>query len=440
MEPLRAGPRLSSSRSTRLRRNVAALLGARGLTIAMALAQVAVALPYLGGERYGSWMLLLAVASAIHICDFGIGLATQRAMADAIARDHPDVARAVARHGTVALAGIACVLLAAGGPFVAFANWPEWCGLAEASEARVAAGALLVLTALALPLNMAPRVAGAAQRQWIQALWGAVGGAATLAWVVFAAGAAWSFPILVAGAAVIAILQNAAMAIHALRLLGWPLRPWPSLPCAERRELRRNCLLFAVPQFGEALINGMPAAALSVAAGPVAVTGYNLVQRILSPFGQVQGLMLAALWPAYTEAHLRGDLAWVGAKFRQTLGISLGLVVAMAVVTSVIDPLVAWWTRRTFDGLPPALAWAAFGWFGALVAIQPLTSLLIGFGQAKLLARSTAVGYPLAALALIAGALASSPGGALALGAAALGLVLLPLLVVQSRRLLLPAR
>jgi len=91
----------------RLRFNIAAQIGGRGLTVMLALAQVAVALPYLGIERYGAWMLMLGVAGAIHIADFGIGLATQRAMAEAIARGDGALARGLARQGTLWLSGIA---------------------------------------------------------------------------------------------------------------------------------------------------------------------------------------------------------------------------------------------------------------------------------------------------------------------------------------------
>jgi hypothetical protein len=418
----------------RLRFNITAQISGRGLTVILALAQVAVALPYLGVEHYGAWMLMLGVAGAIHIADFGIGLATQRAMAEAIARGDGALARGLARQGTLWLSGIALGSLVIGAPLIALADWPAWTGLEDVAEARPAALALLVLTAVALPLNTVPRVAGAAQLQWLQALWGAAGSAATLVWVALAAMFSLSLVAIVAGSAAIALAQNIAMAIHVRALLGWPATDWPGLEIDERKRLRSACGHYAIPQFGLALIQGAPATALSLAGGPAAVTAFSLISRLLAPLAQAQGLALAAVWPAYTDALIRGDLGWVRTHFRRSIGYSLALVVAMAAVTAACDPLIELWTRRTFAGVPASLAWASFAWAGALVLIQPHTTLLIGFGHSSGLARCSLVGYSLAAAALLGAGLVSTPAMVLASGAVALLAVLLPLLLREVRR------
>jgi O-antigen/teichoic acid export membrane protein len=415
MDSLRASARSPLVPPGRLRFNIAAQIGGRGLTVILSLAQVAVALPYLGVERYGAWMLMLGVAGALHIADFGIGLASQRAMAEAIARGDGALARGLARQGALWLSGIALGSLVIGAPLIALADWPAWAGLGDVAEARPAALALLVLTAVALPLNTVPRVAGAAQLQWLQALWGAAGSATTLIWVAAAATLSLSLVAIVA-------------------LLGWPATGWPSLAPEERKRLRRACGHYAIPQFGVALVQGAPATALSLAGGPAAVTAFSLVSRLLAPLAQVQGLALAAVWPAYTEALVRGDLGWVRTRFRRSIGYSLALVVAMAAVTAACNPLIELWTRRTFTGVPATLAWASFAWAGALVLIQPHTTLLIGLGHSSGLARSSLVGYSLAAAALLCAGLVSTPAMVLASGAVALLAVLLPLLLREVRR------
>lgn len=424
----------SARRSRRWRLNVLTLIGARGLTVGCGLAQVAVALPYLGAERYGAWMLFFAVATAVHVCDFGVGVGTQQAMAQALARGQPEEARAVARSGVAWLGGMGVGLLAGGGPFVWWADWPAWCGLAaHAPEVRPAALGLLVFTALALPLNMAPRLAGAAQWHWLQAWWSAIGSAATLAWVAWAAATRGSFASLVTGAAVLALLQNTAMALHAVRRLRWGGAGWPVLAPAAAGALRRACGCYAVPQLGLALVQGAPAAALSLAGGPAAVTVFNLIQRLLTPFVQLQTLALAPLWPAYAEAVARGESAWVRRKFRQSLALAAGLWVVLPVVTSQAEAIIALWTRRTVTNLDTSLVWLSCAWFAMLAASQPLTALLIGAGRQRELARAALIGYPLATVGLWAGAVAGRPGLALALGSAALAATLLPLLAHQAK-------
>lgn len=433
MDSPRASARLPLVPPGRLRFNIAAQIGGRGLTVILALAQVAVALPYLGVERYGAWMLMLGVAGALHIGDLGIGLASQRAMAEAIARGDGALARGLARQGTLWLGGIALGWLVVGVPLIAFADWPAWVGITNTAEVRPAALALLLLTAVALPLNTVPRLAGAAQRQWLLALWGAAGSAATLAWVAVAATFSLSLVAIVAGSAGLAVAQNVAMAFHLRSRLAWPATDWPILAPEQRQRLRAACGHYAIPQFGLALVQAAPSTALSLAGGPVAVTAFSLISRLLAPLAQVQGLALAAVWPAYTEALVRGDHDWVRTQFRRSVGYSLALVLAMAAVTSAAEPLIELWTRRAYTGIPASLAWASFAWAGALVLVQPHTTLLIGLGHSAGLARCSLVGYSLATIALLGASLTSTPAVVLASGTVALLAVLLPLLLREIR-------
>jgi len=432
----------ASHRTGRFHANALALVGARGLTVALALAQVAIALPYLGEARYGAWMLLQAIAAAVHICDFGIGLGTQQAMAEALARRAPEEARQIARTGAQWLAALGAIVLVGSAALLFFPAWLDWTGLEIwADEVLPAALALAVFTAAALPLNMAPRLAAAGQMHWIQGLWAVVGSLATLLWVAAMAAVSGNLALVVGGAAGIAVLQNIGMGWHALHRLRWGGQTGGTLPAGRRRELLRACSGYAVPQFGQALVQGAPSAALSLAGGPAAVTAFNLVQRLLAPLTQVQGLVLTSLWPAYTEAAARRDAVWVRQKFRESLLFTAGIVLAMGVVASQAGSIIAIWTRHSVDALPAAVVWAAFGWLVTLVAVHPFSVLLIGLGEWRALARATAVGYPATGAAFFLGASSGQPIVTLASGTAIGAVTLLPLLIRQARRLLrqLPA-
>lgn len=427
----------ASHRTGRFHANALALVGARGLTVALALAQVAIALPYLGETRYGAWMLLQAIAAAVHICDFGIGLGTQQAMAAALASQAPEEARQIARTGAWWLAAFGALVLVGTVILSFFPAWLQWAGLEKWSdEVLPAALALAVFTAAALPLNMAPRLAAAAQMHWIQGVWAVVGSATTLLWVATMAAVSGSLTLVVGGAACIAVLQNLGMGWHALHRLRWGGQSWGTLPAERRRQLLQTCGGYAVPQFGQALVQGAPAAALSLAGGPAAVTAFNLVQRLLAPLTQAHGLVLTSLWPAYTEAAARRDAVWVRQKFRESLLFTAGIVLAMGMVASQAGSIVAIWTRHSVDALPSALVWTTLGWLVALVAIQPFSALLIGFGEWRALARAAIVGYPLTGAAFFIGTIPGQPVAVLAFGATVAAITLLPLLVRQARRLL----
>ena len=50
------------------------------------LAQVPIALHYLGAESYGLWIVLMSIFGLLNFVDFGIGVGMQQKMAEAYAR------------------------------------------------------------------------------------------------------------------------------------------------------------------------------------------------------------------------------------------------------------------------------------------------------------------------------------------------------------------
>ncbi len=53
--------------------------------------------------------------------------------------------------------------------------------------------------------------------------------------------------------------------------------------------------------------------------GPSQVTPYNVTWRLVGYAAILQTLLMPALWPAYSEAIVRGDATWVRSTYRQTM-------------------------------------------------------------------------------------------------------------------------
>lgn len=69
------------------------------------------------------------------------------------------------------------------------------------------------------------------------------------------------------------------------------------------------------------------------------VTPYEVLFKLFSVFTVIQGLLLAPLWPAYSDAYQRGDLDWIRIKIKQQIKISLILFIG-ACMLAIAGPII----------------------------------------------------------------------------------------------------
>ncbi len=429
-----------------MRLTVIASVGAKVISVVCTLAQVPLALHALGSEAYGLWITLMSLMVMLNFIDFGLGVSMQKAMAAAFGRDDATQLRHAFFSGALALGGLALATLAIGVPL---ALMFEWGGLLKIHDAglRSQAGPALVLMlvafAVGLPFNAVSRLAAAAQRGWLHAGWIALGSAASLGVVALAARAHWGFLTFLALTTLLPAVQGAGLFLHLRAALAWTGQKIEFLPRAEWRALAGDSLLFAMPQIGVAFVQAAPPLALSLAAGPMAATAFNLLQRLYSPVTQGQILYLTPLWPAVTEAHVRGDTAWVHRAFRQSLLVAAGCALALGFLTWQSDRLLHWWVGGTASPAGGLMGWLTCAWFVIQVAWQPLMYLLVGVGRLSVLAVWGVLGPGLSLAGMLVG-VACHGGTAGVLAGAVIGLALggLPGLAFATARALrgLPSR
>lgn len=423
-----------------MRLTVAASLGAKVVSVVCTLAQVPLALHLLGPEAYGLWITLMSILIMLNFVDFGLGVGMQKAIATAFGRDDPAQMRRAFFTGALALGILAVVALVVGVPLALAVDWGRLLKIQQPALSAQAGQALAITVAafaVGLPFNALPRLAMAAQRGWLQAWWIAWSSVGSLVMVYIATLTHWGFLPFLALTAFLPVLQGLGLWWQLQRALGWKHQPLSLLPRAEWRALAGDSLLFSVPQVGLAFVQAAPPLALSLAAGPVAATAYNLLQRLYSPVTQGQQMFLAPLWPAVTEAHVSGDHAWVRRAFNSSLVVALICSLGLIILTWQSASLLHWWLGELAVPATGFLAWLTCGWFVAQVAWQPLMYLLVGVDRLAVLAKWSLAGLGLS-LAGMALAIASHSGAQGVLIGAVLGLVLggLPGLAVAARRAL----
>jgi len=421
---------------------VVASVAAKAVSVACTLAQVPLALHLLGSEAYGLWITLMSVLIMLNFVDFGLGVGMQKAIATAFGQDDHVQMRRAFFSGALALVALGLVALAIGIPVALGPDWGTLLNIREPglrSQAGPALGLTVAAFALGLPFNALPRLAYAAQRGWLQAGWIAAGSVASLVIVALAARAQCSFLVFLALTTLLPVAQGIGLWLHLRHSLGWRGLKMEVLPRAEWRALAGDSLLFSVPQVGLAFVQTAPPLALSLAAGPVAATAFNLLQRLYSPVTQGQIMFLTPILPATTEAHVRGDMDWVRRAFRQSLLVTLAGIVALALLTWQSGPLLRWWLGPTAAPAIGLMGWLTCAWFAAQLAWQPLMYLLVGVSQLSVLAWWSALGLGLS-LGGMAFAVVRQAGAPAVLTGAVVGLALggLPGLALATFRALSP--
>jgi len=371
--------------------------------------------------------------------DFGLGVGMQGIIAEAYGRDEAEEIRRAFFSGAVALGMLALALLVVGLPIALFGHWADTLKV-HTPNLRAQANSALAITlfscALGIPLNAVARLAAGVQRGWLHAGWIAGGSAVTLAAVALAAWARLNFLAFLAAATLVPVIQGVGMLGHLAHVLHWPRHFPPMLPPTTLRRMLGESLLFSVPQVGLALVQTLPAVAIAMTAGPVTVTAYNLLQRLLGVISQGQIMLLTPIWPAYTEAQMRGDGAWIRRTFRFSMVATVGLGIVLALIAWQAPRLVHWWIGAATTPASPGLLWMTTLWTLLLLAEQPLVYLLVGMRRLRSLAVFGTAGYVASIVGMFAGGGWSGASGVL-MGAVSGGtLIGLPGMAIAAQRAL----
>jgi O-antigen/teichoic acid export membrane protein len=424
-------------RDRAIRLTVAASAGAKVFSMACTLFQVPLALHYLGTEAYGFWITLVGIVLVLNTVDFGLGVGMQHAMARAFGNDEAESMKGTFWTGTAVLGILGIAVMIVGLPIARFGSWADALHIRD-PELRAETGMALVVAiisfVIALPFNAVARLAFAVQRGWISATWIAAGSAISLGLVASAAHWRWGFLWFLAASLLVPTLQGAGLFIHLLSVLDWNLKPSRLAPAREIRIMLRSSLYFAFPQFGMALVQSVPALAISVGAGSSYVTGYNLLIRLFSPFQQGQMILLGPVWPAYTEAHEKADHSWVERTFWRTVLAFGALAAGVALAAWQSHRLLLLWVGHSADLVVPSLAAVVAAWCILQMAAQPFIFYLMGVGRLRQLAWVATPGLLLTALALFLGGLGGTVYDVLAAGSVTLAVTLLPPLAWEAAR------
>lgn len=312
---------------------------AKFISILAGLITIPLTLGYLGTERYGLWMTISSVMLIMGFADLGMGNGLMNAISEAHGNDDRQAALNYVSSGFFMLLGVAVLIVLAFILVYPFVSWPIVFNIQSKlaiGEAGPAIATFAVIFAINLPLGVVQRIQMGYQEGYQTNIYQCLGSIfaliAVLVVIYVKGGLAWLVLALAGGPAVASIINW----IILFRFQHPWLRPkWGSATSVAAKKILHTGILFFVLQLAMAFAFASDNLVAAHILGPEAVTQYSVPMRMFSVLPMMIAMIMAPLWPAYSEAIARGDTEWIRKTLSRSLGITF-MIVAFPTVLLVL--------------------------------------------------------------------------------------------------------
>ncbi len=356
------------------------------LSLLSSLLIVPVTIGYLDNEIYGIWLTITSVMFWINTMDIGLGNGMRNYLAQALSKGDYALGR---RYITTTLALLSLLAIAMGAvavfpmetiDFRHFFNTQ-----ALPNEAlRDALGVAVAFTLLHFVVKNVGMVFVAMQKYALSDLLSVVGNLLALAIVYLCtlfATPRLLYVVLAYTATPAAIYLLAALPLFAK----YPqLRPsWGSFDKSLGRQIVGKGLGFFLIQMSSCLvIFGAGNLFITQYCGPEAVTTYNVAYKYFNLLVIAYTIVLAPMWNAYTDAYVKGDMAWIATNFGRALKLWALSLVGGAAMLALSHLFYHIWVGDKVD-VPFSVSLCTLGYVSMFNLNNCVTYLLNGLNKIR---------------------------------------------------------
>lgn len=430
-----------SFRAARVRLAFLTSAGSKALGLLVQFLAVPLAVRSLGPERFGIYTMLVSALVWIDLGRLGIGPGLTRELALAWNRGEQERERILFSNAMLLLLGIAAIITI---PLVLGFLWGaqhlELVFGASATRfgSEILSGSAIVGAFLVAQIVFSAGEAArsAYQDDFVNNLMATLANLVSLA-LIFGVALFWptvpAFALAVFGS--IALGKGVNLALLLARGRPYLFPRWRYVRLAEIRGLLGSSLAFLFVQVATLMMHNLSLVQLGQMIGAAGLAPFAVTFRLYQLLSTAVLMVSMPLWPAITDAVVRGDSEWIGRAYRRLLLFALGFSAMTALVVSALgSTVIPLWAGST---IRPGLALTAV--LGLYFVIWMWnhchTVMLFGMGKLWAVAAVTlAEGLAVLILAALLVPVLGDLGTALALCAAGLGVSgwLLPLMVRGS--------
>ena len=295
----------------------------------------------LGARRFGFWITFTGLALIVGSLDLGVGSGLVTAVARGLGQGE-DRLRVVVSSAAVGLALVATLLL---GVTLGFAHLlPRWEGfaLSRVVASNELVGTVLIVggaAAAGVVFSIGPRTQQGLQEGDVVGLWQALGFAVQVlltisAWV--ADGGMLAFVAAGVSGPVVSACSNSLWLFGRRR----HLRPrLADIDWSETQALMSAGALYFALGVSAVVAYQVDSLVVGARLGAVEAAEFGFASRLMMTVPMLVGFFITPLWPAYADAHSRGDSEWMRRTFWTSLSIAAIAGVLIGSLAVAIAPL-----------------------------------------------------------------------------------------------------
>jgi O-antigen/teichoic acid export membrane protein len=367
----------------------------KGAVLVANLLTIPIVVRYLGPVQFGIWATITTSVSLLLVMDLGIANTLTNLISEAYAHADRKLAGTYSATAFWLMIGVASALAVLGWLVWPLVNWNyvfDVKTIARGITSHSVAAAYAVFL-LGMPAGLATKLLGGYQELRTANIFAATGSLGSLAAVALVAKIHGGLPMLVGASTGALVFANAAC----LLWIWFHHKPW-LLPLPSRfsvsasRTLLQTGSEFFMIQLAGLIVFNSDNLVIAHYVGPAEVTPYNVTWRLVSYAAALQTLMLPALWPAYSEAFVRGDMPWIRITFRKTMLWTMGLAACLSAVFLLAGRiLIRYWAGSMAVPSFALLFWMCV-WVMISTFMNNVACILVAVSETRLQAWSSMIG------------------------------------------------
>lgn len=297
------------------KKNIAGTFFLKGLSILISLILVPLTISYINPTEFGIWVTISSFLTWFAFFDIGFGSGLKNKLGLALAKKDYELARIYVSTTYFILIIISFMLLM----IFVFANFfLDWSKILNAplslkDELQKLIIIIFAIFSIQFVLQLINVIIAASQHVFISSLIGLLGNLVTLI-IIFILNKTTDGSLYFLGLAVSLspIFVFTIFTFFLYRGKYKALSPTYKLIRPKyARELMGLGIKFFIIQLGLILFYNMDNLIISNVISPVAVTSYAVAFKYFSIITMLSSIVMAPMWPAFTEAQAKGDFEWI---------------------------------------------------------------------------------------------------------------------------------
>ena len=297
------------------KKNIAGTFLIKGGSILISLVLVPLTIHYVNPMEFGIWLTMSSFLTWFAFFDIGFGNGLKNKLAIAIALDDYDLAKIYVSTTYFMLILISSVLLIIFFFLNIFLDWTKVLNAPAYLAKDLSQLVIIVFSVFAFQfvLQLINVVTAAKQNTFISAMIGFVGNFVSLI-VIYVLSKTVHGSLVYLGLA-ISLCPLLVFLVFSIVLYRGPYKRFaPSFGMVKlhyAKDLMGLGVKFFIIQLGLIFFYNVDNLIITNIISPQAVTSYNIAFKYFSVITMISNIVMAPIWPAFTEAHAKGDHDWI---------------------------------------------------------------------------------------------------------------------------------